>query len=111
MFFIKKSCNFAEQILMFNQKSIQMKKIIIACAVLMAGVLSSCGDTNYCYEVTQKYNLLGQEFSATTHIWGTSNELDVAIDEIEADLEAMGLSKDAYTIKYKKANKSQEECY
>lgn len=96
---------------MFNQKFIKMKKIVIAFAVLLAGVLSSCGDTNYCYEVTQKYNLLGQEFSATTHIWGTSNELDVAIDEIEADLEAMGLSKDAYTIKYKKANKSQEECY
>lgn len=88
-----------------------MKKIVIACAVILAGVLSSCGDTNYCYEVTQKYNFLGQEVASTTYIWATSNELDAAIDEIEAELEAMGLSKDAYTIDYKKASKSQEECY
>ena len=88
-----------------------MKKIVIACAVILAGVLSSCGDTNYCYEVTQKYNFLGQEVSSTTYIWATSNELDATIDEIKTELEAMGLSKDAYTIDYKKASKSQEECY
>lgn len=87
-----------------------MKKIVIACAVIMTGVLSSCGDTNYCYEITQKYNVLGVETSATSYVWGTSNELDAAIDEIEATFEAMGLSKDAYSIKYKKANKSQEDC-
>lgn len=88
-----------------------MKKIVIACAVILAGVLSSCGDTNYCYEVTQKYNFLGQEVSSTTYIWATSNELDATIDELKAELEDMGLSKDAYSIKYKKANKSQEDCY
>ena len=88
-----------------------MKKIVIACAVILAGVLSSCGDTNYCYEITQKYNVLGVETSATSYVWGTSNELDAAIDEIEAMFESMGLSKDAYSIDYKKANKSQEDCY
>lgn len=88
-----------------------MKRIVIACAVILAGILSSCGDTNYCYEITQKYNVLGVETSSTSYVWGTSNELDAAIDEIEATFEAMGLSKDAYTIAYKKASKSQEECY
>ena len=88
-----------------------MKKIVIACAVVLAGVLSSCGDTNYCYEITQKYSILGVETSATNYVWGTSNELDAAIDEIEAMFESMGLSKDAYSIEYKKANKSQEDCY
>ena len=88
-----------------------MKKIVIACAVILAGVLSSCGDTNYCYEITQKYSILGVETSATNYVWGTSNELDAAIDEIEATFESMGLSKDAYSITYKKANKSQEDCY
>ena len=29
-----------------------MKKIVIACAIVLAGVLSSCGNTNYCYELT-----------------------------------------------------------
>ena len=63
-----------------------MKKIVIACAVILAGVLSSCGDTNYCYEITQKYSLLGVETSTTNYVWGTSNELDATIDEIEASL-------------------------
>ena len=40
----------------------------------------------------------------------TSNELDIAIDEAKAALEATGVSKDAYKITYKKANKSLEEC-
>ena len=87
-----------------------MKKIIFVSAIVLAGILSSCGDTNYCYEITQKYSLLGVETSATSYVWGTSNELDAAIDEIEATFETMGLSKDAYSIKYKKANKSQEDC-
>ena len=85
-----------------------MKKIIFASAIVLAGILSSCGDTNYCYEITQKSTILG--VSTTTYVWGTSNELDAAIDEIEATFETMGLSKDAYSIKYKKANKSQEDC-
>ena len=88
-----------------------MKKIVIACAVILAGVLSSCGDTNYCYEITQKYSILGVETSATNYVWGTSNELDAAIDEIEASLKAMGLSEDTYTVTYKKSNKSQEDCH
>ena len=88
-----------------------MKKIVLACAVLLAGVLSSCGDTNYCYEITQQYSVLDSEHITTTYVWGTSNELDAVIDDIEASLEAMGLSKDAYTLTYKKANKSQEDCH
>lgn len=89
-----------------------MKKIVIACAVVLAGVLSSCGDTNYCYEITQQYSVLDSEHITTTYMWGTSNELDAMIDDIKASLEAMGLSKDAYIVTYKRAtNKSQEDCY
>ena len=87
-----------------------MKKVIFAFAIALAGILSSCGDTNYCYEITQKYTLLGVETSATSYVWGTSNELDAAIAEIEATFDTMGLSKDAYSITYQKANKSQEDC-
>lgn len=89
-----------------------MKKIVIACAVVLAGVLSSCGDTNYCYEITQQYSVLDSEHITTTYMWGTSNELDAMIDDIKASLEAMGLSKDAYIVTYKRAtNKSQEDCH
>ena len=87
-----------------------MKKFAIACAVLLSGVLSSCGDTNYCYELKTEVTILGITTSSVSYVWGTSNELDVAIDEAEAALEATGVSKDAYSITYKKANKSLEEC-
>ena len=40
-----------------------MKKFVIACAIILAGVLSSCGDTNYCYEVTATINVLGYDDS------------------------------------------------
>lgn len=88
-----------------------MRKIIIACAVLLTGILSSCGDTNYCYELTTTVNLLGVTSSTVAYIWGTSNELDVAIDEAEAALEASGLSKDAFSITYKRTYRSQAECH
>ena len=47
-----------------------MKKIIFVSAIVLAGILSSCGDTNYCYEITQKSTILGVETSATTYVWG-----------------------------------------
>ena len=87
-----------------------MKKMIIACAVVLAACLSSCGDTNYCYEVTVKTNVL-VEASTTHYFWGTSNELDAAISAAEAELEKAGISKDMYKIDYKRTNKSQSDCY
>ncbi len=88
-----------------------MKKFVIACAVILAGVLSSCGDTNYCYEVTATINVLGTTTSQTFYVWGTSNDLEASMAELDADMEAAGISKDSYTIEYKRANKSQSDCY
>lgn len=69
-----------------------MKKVIIACAAFMALVLTSCGDTNYCYEVKQTYKILGQEVTLTTYNWTTKNE----IKAYEASLKAAG-EKAGYT--------------
>ena len=88
-----------------------MKKCVIACAVILAGVLSSCGDTNYCYEVTATINVLGTTTSQTFYVWGTSNDLEATKAELDADMEAAGISKDAYKIEYKRAKKSQSDCY
>lgn len=88
-----------------------MKKFVIACAVILAGVLSSCGDTNYCYEVTATINVLGTTTSQTFYVWGTSNDLEASMAELDADMEAAGISKDSYKIEYKRANKSQSDCY
>lgn len=88
-----------------------MKKFVIACAIILAGVLSSCGDTNYCYEVTATINVLGTTTSQTFYVWGTSNDLEASMAELDADMEAAGISKDSYKIEYKRANKSQSDCY
>jgi hypothetical protein len=82
-----------------------MKKFVIACAVILAGVLSSCGDTNYCYEVTATINVLGTTVSQTFYVWGTSNDLDASMAELDAEMEASGISKDSYTVEYKKTKK------
>jgi len=88
-----------------------MKKFAIACAIVLAAGLSSCGDTNYCYEVTTSYNLLGQTISATSYVWTTSNEIDASAEQIKKNLAATGvISEDAITVDYKKANKSQDDC-
>ena len=87
-----------------------MKKMIIACAVVLAACLSSCGDTNYCYEVTVKTNVL-VETSTTHYFWGTSNELDAFKDELRKGQEAIGISKDAIEITAKRTSKSASDCY
>ncbi len=89
-----------------------MKKFAIVCAiVLAAGMMTSCGDTNYCYEVTTSYNILGQTISATSYVWTTSNEIDASAEQIKKDLAATGISEDIITVDYKKANKSQDDCH
>lgn len=88
-----------------------MKKMIIACAVVLAACLSSCGDTNYCYEVSVTVKVGGMNSTATSYVWGTSNELDAAIAQTEAQMEQTGISKDNYDITYKRTSKSQSDCY
>ncbi len=87
-----------------------MKKFAIACAVVMATALSltSCGDTNYCYEVTTTYTLAGQSLTTNYNIWCTSNELDAMIEQKEAAFEKIGY-KDVKTT-YSKSSKSQSDC-
>ena len=87
-----------------------MKKIVIACAVILAGVLSSCGDTNYCYKLTARVSALGVTTTEETYVWGTSNDLDAAIAEFDAQMEALGITKEYYSIDYQRTNKSESDC-
>jgi hypothetical protein len=87
-----------------------MKKIVIACAVILAGVLSSCGDTNYCYKLTATVSALGVTTTQETYVWGTSNDLDAAIAEFDAQMEAVGITKEYYSIEYQRTNKSESDC-
>ena len=83
-----------------------MKKIIIACAVIMAGVFTSCGDTNYCYEVTTDVN--GTiELSTTTYHWCTSNELEAIKADLKETQKNMGIAEDKITITAVRTNKRE----
>lgn len=86
-----------------------MKKIVIACAVILASVLSSCGDTNYCYEVTTKVTA-PIERSITSYHWCTSNELDAIKSDLKDVQTALGIEEENITIVAKRSNKSQEDC-
>jgi ABC-type proline/glycine betaine transport system substrate-binding protein len=88
-----------------------MKKLFIACAILLAGIFTSCGDTNYCYEITTTFTILGWEKTSVTTEWITSNELDARIAEIKKNLvEEYGLSEETINVTYQKLNKSQADC-
>ncbi len=69
-----------------------MKKIIIACAAVLALGLTACNDTNYCYEVKQTYKVMGADMVITSYVWTTKNE----INAYEASLKAAG-EKAGYT--------------
>ena len=89
-----------------------MKKFIVACAVVLgAGLFASCGDTNFCYEVTTTYSLLGVETTTVDYFWGTSNELKAYEADIKAGLKQLGLSEDAIKMSSKRTAKSQDDCH
>ena len=89
-----------------------MKKFAIACVAVLATAMSltSCGDTNYCYEVTTTYTFLGQQLTTNYKTWGTSNELDAVIAEREAALEKTGVSKESIKTEYKRTSLNQSDC-
>lgn len=89
-----------------------MKKFAIACVAVLATAMSltSCGDTNYCYEVTTTYTFLGQQLTTNYKTWCTSNELDAVIAEKEAALEKTGVSKESIKAEYKRTSLNQSDC-
>lgn len=89
-----------------------MKKLIVACAVVLgAGLFASCGDTNYCYEITATANVLGLEISETSYEWCTSNSIKAAEADLKKTLVNMGASEDAIKITSKRTSKSQSDCH
>ena len=88
-----------------------MKKLIVACAVVLsAGLFASCGDTNFCYEITTTYSLLGVETTTVDYYWGTSNDLKAYEADLKAGLKQLGLSEDAIKMSSKRTGKSQADC-
>ena len=88
-----------------------MKKFIVACAVVLsAGLFASCGDTNYCYEVTITVNVLGSH-SDTEYFWGTSNELKAYEADLKKRQADLGIDENTIQISHKRTSKSQSDCH
>lgn len=88
-----------------------MKKTLIAVAVVLAaGMMSSCNDTNYCYQVTQTYTLLGTEISHTYNWWGTKNDLKAYEQSLKDAATTLGAAENTVTISSTRTSKSQDEC-
>jgi len=84
-----------------------MKKLIIACAIVLgAGLCTSCGDTNYCYDVTM--SIAG--VSSTFNFWGTSNELKAYEADLKETQKKLGIDEKTITISHKRNGKSQSDC-
>ena len=90
-----------------------MKKFAIACVAVLATamLLTSCGDTNYCYEVTATGKVLGIEASYPYYEWCTSNELDARKEAIKQSLIKLGADENTITITAKRTSKSQSDCH
>ncbi|MBR3647234.1 MAG: hypothetical protein IKN59_02465 [Paludibacteraceae bacterium] len=84
-----------------------MKKLFISCAVVLAaGLFASCGDTNYCYDVTMSVGSL----SYTYPFWGTSNELKAYEQQLKETQKSMGIDENTIQISHKINGKSQADC-
>ena len=89
-----------------------MRKLVLLSAVFLAILFTSCGDTNYCYLIIEKYKIPIVETIVTneTYVWSSSNEMDILIDQYRANADSLGISEEYYSITYHRADKSYEDC-
>lgn len=88
-----------------------MKKFIVACAVVLsAGLFTSCGDTQYCYEISTTYSILGIETTTTNKQWCTKNEIKSYEASAKEAAVKLGASEDAIKVSSKLTGLSKDEC-
>lgn len=83
-----------------------MKKLVIAMAVVLsAGLFSSCGNTERCYEVTVKYG----NTALTGYYYGTGNDLETYKKNLKDAYSAFA-GNDELKITSIAAWKSKDDC-
>ena len=88
-----------------------MKKFAIACAIFMAGLFSSCADTNFCYCVTVEVKVNNTKISQDVYVWTTKNELDAELDLIKDEIaKECGINKSAVKVTYAITDAAQADC-
>lgn len=90
-----------------------MKKLSILLVLVMALAFSftSCKNVEKCWKLTVKTEYEGETFKEKVYVWGTENDLEMAIAEIkeefEEEMEDYGYEMD---ITYEKADKDESDC-
>lgn len=88
-----------------------MKKFAIACAIFMAGLFSSCADTNFCYCVTVELKINNTKIAQDVYVWTTKNELDAELDLIKEDwAKEFEIQKSDVKITYAMTDDAQADC-
>ena len=83
-----------------------MKKVIIALAVVLsAGIFTSCGNTEACYEVTVKYGTM----SLSGYFYGTGNELETYKKNLKDTYQALAGNEDLKITSFR-SMKSKDDC-
>lgn len=76
-----------------------MKKLFYGAALLCAVLsFSSCGNTEMCYKVTTTYELAGKEYSSSSYVWITKNQIKDKEAEAKEFLTAMGIDEDIIKV-------------
>ena len=88
-----------------------MKKLFIACAiVLSAGLFTSCGDTEYCYEITSTYSIFGVSTTVTNKAWCTKNDIKSYEAKAKETAVALGAQESDVKVSSKLTGLSRDEC-
>jgi len=81
-----------------------MKKVMIACALVLSAIAFTACNGEGCYKVTMKSG----ENTNVVYVYGNSEDVDVVIEKAEAAAKLIGVK---FSASRQKVNKSQSECY
>lgn len=81
-----------------------MKKVMIACALVLSAIAFTACNGEGCYKVTMKTG----EQTNVVYVYGNSEDVDVIIEKAEAAAKLIGLD---FKASRQKVNKSQSDCH
>lgn len=85
-----------------------MKKVIIACAAVLALGLTSCGDTTLCYKITSTYKVANIQMEDVSYVYTTKNDIKTYEAKAKAAAELLGSEVKVSSVPV--PGKSEEDC-
>lgn len=88
----------------FSKLNSIMKKLMIACALMLSAIAFTACNGEGCYKITMKTG----EQSNVVYVYGNSEDIDVVVDKAKAAADLLGVKFSAHR---QKVNKSQSDCH